>query len=447
MKLENVKSFILVVLIGISILLSFILWNYQPNSTRTIGGETINREMDAGGSSNETKRNLIKPSDIIFHIANSHYGFINAKDQDALYEEMQNWVVTDFGSNANRGDAASMNGLELIFSDDIPMEIVNSLFVFGSEDVVLPSWSMDRISIRFIHDSKSLQLRFLSNSENRSASAVVNDTNAYETLWSMFSDFDDDLLREYISIGEGTTAYYIPKDRVVLPTYSITPKRISPESFVNILFSNPAVVRETSSQSIGETYFTDSRQLSVYQDRMRMEFVYHVTPAASDEGVSISGPELLDRTILNINNHSGWTGNYRLEELNTNFNRITFKLYYDGYPVFSSLNLSTIQQRWGVQQNSVQLIEYDRPLYQFESEFGFWEDDLISGSELMAYLEDNPNEDLENIEYIKVGFELKYQRDDQGSEYLQLDPAWYKKENNIWQKIIFEDSSNGEGVD
>lgn len=446
MKLESVKSFVLVVLIGISLILSLTLWSYQPNSERTLGGRNITNEIDVGGSSEETKRSMVKPTDIIFHTPNDYYGFIEAENRDALYEQMQNWVITNFEMTADEDDiAASDNAVELVFPDDVPMEIMNSLFTFGTEDVVFPAWSMNRVFIHFIHESKSLYLEFVSSEDNQISTAVINDTNSYEELWSMVMNIDSETLRRYIAINEDTSATYLPAGPVSLPTYSITPTDINPNLFVNILFPTPSAVRETSSQSIGEAYFTDSRQMSIFQNQMRMEYVNHVIPA-SEEEVMISEVDLLDRSILHINSHSGWTEDYRLEDINLQSHWVNFQLYYQGYPVFSNYKLSTIQQRWDVYQNNFQLMQYDRPLYSFESEFLLRDvDDLTSGENVVAYLANHPEIHLENIQDIKVSYELKYHRDEQESEYIELDPSWYKKENNIWQKIIFDDYSSQEG--
>ena len=446
MKLETVKSFVLVVLIGASLLLSYTLWSYQPNSDMTLGGEIVDNEMNAGGFSDKTKRSMVKPMDIIFHSPNGYYGFIKATDRDTLYEQMQSWVVTNFSAGGVENYDTSEQGVELIFTDEIPMEIINSLFSFGTDDIVFPSWSMNRIFISFIDESKSLNVEFISSDKNNTATAVINDTASYDQLWTTLTSLDDEILTEYVALNDDSSAIYIPAGKVSLPTYSITPADINPNLFVNILFPNPAVVRETNSQSIGETYFTDSRQMSVYNDRLRMEYVNHGV-STLDEQSFISETELLDRTITHINSHFGWTGDYRLEDINSQSNRVSFQKYYKGYPVFSNSKLSTIQQRWALQQNGLQLIEYDRPLFQFDYEFsGNGVKSLISGESLIDHLENSTDSTLENIQDLKVGYELQY-RDEENSEYIQLDPAWYKKENNSWKKVVFDKHSSQKGVE
>ena len=448
MKLETVKSFILIVLIGISIILSYTLWSYQPNSNQTIGGEIADNEMNAGGRDDLKKRELIKPSDIIFHMEQDHYGFSDARDRDSLFAEMQNWIVSDFEmySDVSESIERSPQAIELIFPEEIPLEVLDSIFTFSlNDDDMEPSGSMERVMISFIADSKSLQLEFISPEMDQLAVALVNDAKTYEYMVEKIADLQKSELTEYLVINEDINPVYFPAGKMDLQKYSITPTEINPSLFVNILFTNPSVVRETRSQTIGQTYFTDNRQMNVYQDGMRMEYISHVTPT-TDGFNRISEEGLLDQSIANINSHSGWTQaerlnqEYRLEEIDSDSNKVSFQMYYHGYPVFNNLGLDTIEQVWGVNQNNLQLIEYNRPLFKFDNQFfPRTVDDFQSGEFILSYLESNEDISMEDIQDVTIGYELKYQRDDEASEYIEMVPAWYKKENNIWQKLYITD--------
>lgn len=445
MKLETVKSFILVVLIGISLILSYTLWSYQPNSGQTIGGKLVENEMIKDDSDDESKRSMVKPSKIIFHTGEEYYGFLHAIEQDFFYQKLQEWNITNFEvlSEKSMIDEHSSEKVEIVFPVEISMRILDSLFTFGQDDIDFPNWSMKRMLISFIHDSKSLQVEFIPEGSNQTVVALINDANKYEELLSTITELDEKSFREYLVINEDTNPVYIPSGEIGLPTYSITPSEIKPALFVDILFTNPTVVRETRSQTIGEVYFTDNRQLSVFHDGMRMEYVSHLTPEDSDR--TLSEKDLLDYSIVDINSHGGWTQDYRLEHIDLDINQVTFQMYYDGYPVFNSYKLTTIEQRWEIYQNSIQLVEYNRPLYLFESEF-IWRKSthIPSGEDILIYLDKNPDLSVDNIQDITIGYELKYQQDD---EYIELAPAWFKKENNNWQKITFSDEALPRGGD
>src|SRR5699024_4634503 len=184
---------------------------------------------------------MIKPTDIIFHTLDEYYGFVEASDQDALFSAMQDWVITNFELTTGEDIyTRSGSGVELIFPDEIPMEVMNSIFTFGSEDDVLPTWSVNRIFIHFEYDSKSLHLEFISNENNRVSTAVINDTEAFEALLAMVDNINGETLRRYLAINEDTQPVYFPAEPVNLPTYSIPTIDINPGLFVNILFDNPS---------------------------------------------------------------------------------------------------------------------------------------------------------------------------------------------------------------
>ena len=146
--------------------------------------------------------------DIIFHTANGHYGFLHAIEQDYLYKEMQEWVITDFQVVSEQSSIShdSTEKIELVFPDEISMELLNFLFTFGPDDLdEFPPWSMKRILISFIHDSKSLQLEFISESSNQRAVAMITNAKIYEKLWTIITELDETKLRKYLVINENTS--------------------------------------------------------------------------------------------------------------------------------------------------------------------------------------------------------------------------------------------------
>lgn len=94
MKLETAKSFALVVLVGVSLLLTFGLWTYQPNQT-PVGGPGLLKEIDIGGMK-ETKKSLIEPINVIFHTNGSHFGYDEPEKRQGFYNELQSTVLYDF---------------------------------------------------------------------------------------------------------------------------------------------------------------------------------------------------------------------------------------------------------------------------------------------------------------------------------------------------------------
>ena len=66
MKLETFKSILLVLLIALSLMLTFGLWNYKSDFEQLETGKNYASEVSVGGQQGRTRNNLIAPSSIIF---------------------------------------------------------------------------------------------------------------------------------------------------------------------------------------------------------------------------------------------------------------------------------------------------------------------------------------------------------------------------------------------
>lgn len=438
MKLETTKSFILAVLIGISLMLTYGLWSYQPNFDPLSKTPLVN-EVDIGGKE-IMKKDIIEPSSIIYHTNNDHYGFSDPANQSYVFRNMQSWVMDDFETQEVEGNRKAKNyEVEVIFPSPIPMDLVGNIFTFN-EDVILPSWSFQRMYFTFESAKASLKVQFISDNGDQQATAVINNSKNYEKLWSGVSSLDG--MRKYTLFNEARTPIYVPAEKMDLTKRSLTVSPIDASQFVNALFKNPSVVTRPNvgaQNDNGETYYSDSqRQMKVFQEGKGMEFINPFT----SENNQMDVVNLLDRSITNINEHKGWTGDYRLLDIDANTHVVHYQMYSKGYPVYSSSNLSVIEQQW---RNQL-LTKYQRSLFQFGDLLESVQVDLPSGNDVVNYLKSksNTNYKLENIKDIQLGYKLDYMND---NSYIMLEPAWYMNYNNNWIEIKFEDLANKKGGD
>lgn len=432
MTWEHIKTIILVVLIGSSLLLTLGLWSSPDYNQLTSSDSTVNEVNIGGGKS--TKGTIIEPTEIIFHTNGGFYGFINPTDRQALFQSMKNWEVTDFEIDKSSGRPEHSYMVELVFPDAIPATFIGSIFQFN-EDITFPSWSFRQIFISFIPDMKSMKLYIPSIDGRDQATAYLTNTDHYETLWEEIGNLDEDVFQAYLPLEESSYPVYVPEGEVKLRSKSMTFNKIDPELLVNVLFTNPSAVSQSYTPEIGETYFTDGqRGLRVYEDGQKMEFVNPY----SEEDTSMAPNELLEESIYHINGHNGWTDEYHLMAIDPEQQRIRYKMYHEGYPVFSSTYLATIEQVWGNQQ----LITYHRPLFKLRDTLSEGTVQLPSGAEVLAYLRSHPDYELENVEQICIGYQLNYQSRNQ---YIDLEPTWYMEYNNSWRTLPLDQLSSGEG--
>lgn len=428
MKMETVKTFILIILIGTSFLLTFALWTYQPNE-RQLNNPELVHEVNVGGTE-ERRSTMIQPSTIIFHYYDQSFGFEDPRSQHALFGEMQTWEMDNFDVVEMESEREQADfEVELHFPEEIPMELVPLMFSTEENTEAMPSWSFDQIYVTFNEESLTLDVAFLSVDGRSQATAEITQTEYYNELWTEMTEREN--LTVYLLLEEGEAPVYFPEETGSLTRHSLSVTHIAPDQLVSALFSSPSVVNRSVSpnRNMGGSYFTDGiRELSIDQAGNAMEFF---DPAPTDfPRMDIT--ELMRMSISSINDHKGWTGEYNLLEINETLNKIRYQMYFDGYPVFHSYGMTDIVQEFRNQR----LHRYERPLFRLNNSLGSESEEIISGTGLYNYLQASDDYNLDRISDIQIGYVLTY-HDPDLNDYVSLEPAWFMEYNNNWQEIHF----------
>lgn len=416
MKYETVKSFILVVLVGISFLLSFILWSYQPNYESLYNTNYVN-EVDIGGNE-KTKNELIEPTEIIFKDDEQFTSFMNPVDRQSLYKEIASWVIYEPQITGAKGRPTDEQYVELIFPSAIPADLIGNLFSFNSE-IDPPAWSFERVFIIVDEKSQSLELKIVSVDGRNQVNGTIEKSDAYKRIVTYLSG--SPILTEYIAYDAVNGPIYLQKDKVKIASKTLVASNIKPDSFIDALFSDPSYV----TPNIQEAYFTDGqRGMRVLQEGRLLNFI---NPIQSDYK-HLTPIELFDKSVANINEHKGWTNDFLFEGLDVSFNYIRYRLFYEGYPVFDYHNLSVMEQEWRDQE----LYQYNRPLVRVGNLLNSKAVEIPSGEEVIRLIKGDKSLRRENIKDIRVGYSLSYLDD---AHSLTLEPNWYILYQGDWMKI------------
>ncbi|WP_085993823.1 YycH family regulatory protein [Oceanobacillus senegalensis] len=426
MKLETVKTVILIVLIVISLFLTFGMWNYQPNYS------ALNEERpedDSLNGSEESIASLIEPTQIIFHQGVKDYGFSDPEQRTEFYQEIQRWSLSRFETAKTQDVTNRQYDFEMIFPTTLPMELLDSMFMMKSANLELPSWSFQRVYFTLEPEMEQILVEFVSIDGRDKANAVITGQRELEFVDSFIEEQD---LQEFTVFKEGASKIYIPKGNITMPRQTRAVSFINPNHLVDILFSDPSIVRQSSSSSRGVTYFTDSSQMRVTQNGMLLEFA---NPVVDNNSNLLFEEDLLNLSISDINSYRGWTDEYNLMNIKVDQSEITYQMYYNGYPVFDD-RLAVIEQRWGKR-----LVEYIRPLFRIDLFLNEISVELASSDEVIQYLKEHPNYNLENIKDIQIGYRLNYQGNDRYN--IVFEPSWFINYNGVWMDIdpLDEDSS------
>lgn len=428
MKLEVVKTYILVILVGISLLLTFNIWNNQPNY------ESLNDrmakyydedELDLGGVE-LPKRKIIQPNQLIFHHQGKAYGFGNLEVQQTLYQDMLTWMLYDFRTMENGTEPNENNVVEIRFPVELPMRTMVGLFTFNDEVEDIPSWSFKKMYITFDEHRLLMKVQFQSVDGQKKATAIVNNPTKYDQLWKYTTEHNQ--MQEYITLDGIKDKIYLPKTNSTMTTHVLKVTQIEPMKLVKTLFSNPTAVKWNSTLSL----YTDGRQqMRLIQDNRGIEYI-DPTERNSASKIRMGPTELINKSIEDISEHRGWTGDYNLSAIDTLNDTIRFQMHYKGYPVYHVGNLLMIEQQWHNQD----LYQYRRPLFFINEEVQKEEVKMTSGKEIISYLKRNGK--IDQVE----GIELGYKIDDFSASVIRLVPAWFMKHNGDWKEIKISSDLN-----
>src|SRR5699024_3882956 len=118
MNYEMIKSYLLVILIGVSILLSVALWTYQPNYEQFEDPDYVN-EVNVRSEEYEI-RDIIARTAIVFNDNKRAIGFSRSRDGEAFNESMQTWEMYDIEERQSNGAPNDRRYVETIFPPEIP---------------------------------------------------------------------------------------------------------------------------------------------------------------------------------------------------------------------------------------------------------------------------------------------------------------------------------------
>lgn len=432
MNRETIKSFILAVLVGLSFLLSYILWSYQPKYEMFYDSSYIN-EVDVGGKERK-KNDLIKPAHVIFHRStNQIVGFKQPSDEYIFYKELSSWSLTDFSLlefNGETKEPVEQQYIEVIFPSNFPIQLLTNIFSVQELNIELPNWTFDRFYI-IPQENAELTVQIYAKERAELIEASIEKSGAFQYI----DRFDESHphLQPYLAVPFGKKQFYIPESVEEMEKKTLVANQLDPELFINVLFSNPSLVKPSQR----ELFFTDGqRGMRLFQEGRYLEFIQ---PIETNEQ-NLDPVELIDKSIDHINEHKGWINEYHFEAVDALKGEVEYRLHYDGVPVYDFNNLSTILQIWREQE----LYQYHRSLLQIGHLLNSSDVELPSGEEVIRSLEMNEDYNVDHIKDIRLGYYLKYI---DKIHSLTLEPTWFMHYEDHWLRIPFvKNETDYEGI-
>lgn len=438
MKYETIKSIVLLILVVFSILLTWMLWTYQPNyDTLKESGNTV-EEVSLGETKELSK--IVRPERLFLHQGEKHYGTFDSFEIDQTMKELSLWGFSEFEDISELvknipSFIYDKNALELIFPDIVPLKEYRSALQLPSND--LPKSNFDRIVIDLEPETREGGVvYFISSKEHEVLRAYVSA--------SYINDFKE---RYYTNINENEKlALYEPinresftmlrKEPVKIAFYKHLTVDLSTEKLRGALFSDPNVVSKNYS-SFGEEYTDTTTLLSINNETNTVSYVK--TEDVESETTTKSS-HLLEKSIDFINSHGGWTDNYRYVGMDESEQVILFRLYdLNGYPIFGDNGISEILQMW----NASGINKYFRSNFMLGRRLEATEITLPSGISVLEELKKVEDVDLDFLQDLTIGYHMSKVTETEITQnsLIYLEPAWYYKYNDEWKMV--PSSENG----
>lgn len=430
MKYETLKSIVLFLLVGLSIILTWSLWTYQPKY-EFLDPSNVHSIMIADPKDTTA---LIKPNRILYHVDDVHYGSQNKGIIQSTIKEISSWNFYDIGNGQTRKPKQIqelLNANDRIVIDypsKVPFEVYKG--VIQVEDPS-PNASFDHIVILSPEVSKDgSSVYFISIEDNRVYESHINP----DRLERMFAEMEQNL-EQFIEYQEielpDLRLLYVPKNKVEMTRCKYYSEPINPSKFKNALFRDPSKVRRDDIAN-GEQY-TDDRSM------MNVDFLTGVLKFVNprpDSGVHVeqSQAEILKQGIDFVNEHGGWTDDYRYAEMSVYEKKLTFRLFVDNYPVFNENGMTVVTQNWGEEEVS----EYKRPYFTLTISLpSQTKVELPAGETVLEYLLSDKGFNPKLLQDLVLGYRLSLDTTD--DNLVVLEPTWYYLYGGAWLPFDMEE--------
>ena len=224
--------------------------------------------------------------------------------------------------------------------------------------------------------------------------------------------------------GTGRTIY-LPESETKLLNNQYLLKKLKVSDLKNALFNDPSIVEKTKISS--EEEYTDGRKLLIADnDNHLIRFIDYSVVETHEKNMD----GLLQKSIDFVNNHGGWTDNYRFVGLDKGRKTAHFRIYgSDGYPVFGEDNpISKIEINWAETEISSYLrnnfslgVPAIKPIKTLESGH-----DAIKKIEELEGGQYNPSQ----LKDIKIGYKMTV-----NAKTVSLEPGWFYLYRGEWKSI------------
>ncbi|MGM9950815.1 MAG: YycH family regulatory protein [Lysinibacillus sp.] len=428
---EPIKSFVLLFLVLLSLLFTFLIWNYRPNNLPT------EEQPSKQAMMTEVKTSLGKvsrPYRMLSVTGEGLRGTTSTGEIDYIIQYLEKLKVTDFSPIPTPLTKAKVNEMvrtpdrmTMFFRTETPVQIFGE--VASPDEEEYEGATFDRIIIDWGELSLAGQTRllFINTASETGYRADIEVRDADSFMESFVEQPKSYMEYEEVERPENLSLYVV-KEPVEATKHAYGIGEMPLKLLKDILFENPSIVQK-SGEGSQEKYSDSMALLTLDTDTKVMNYVHPV----AESSIPVSPYDLLKDTFDFLNEHGGFTADYRLTSMNVQTHVTEFQLYMKGYPVFSPTVLTRLVTTWGEEK----IFRYRRPYYFLDTEFPSEKAvmKLPSGTQVVDYINSQEELGMDEIDDIIVGY---YLLQNENSLLFTLEPSWFLITENGWSRLSSE---------
>lgn len=437
MKKTGFRSFILTVLVILSVVLSYLIWKGQPDyeaiNVKEIEKTTIDKTM--------TTSQVFRPYKLAVNTSDKNYQSLSAELLNELMTQGKAFsfsevVLANKKSNEEYEKLIHKSGtIEIVYPNNIPFSIFAQIFQVEGDG--LESAFFNRIIFDVNNTDTGLHSVYFVNDdqENIYQSSLQNkDIDKIEKIvkanGSKLTE-NDKLILNKRNLFLSSNEIKLNRKKYIIDSLEIN-------QFTSALFQDYGTVK-----SEGNTYTDGSSVIEMDTENKVLEYVNPSQERTNPEDLSSAKRAGLIQDSFNfINDHAGWTGDggyyftgYTGESATTNFS-----LFVDNLQVYNENGMADISVTEGIEA----VYKYMRPFFRLDTDVPGEkkEETLPSSYTVYEELTTNPNVRAEDIQDIVPGYHMTRSESTGMNRIVTLEPTWLYKYHNKW--FIFQTDKEGE---
>lgn len=430
--IEPIKSIALFLLVILSLGLTFTIWNFTPTTLDPIEPSPA-IDTDVG----ETKKieQIVQPIKILYHNEETVNGTVNDDEIDLFMNSIQ-WQISELSLQTDEASAEEMREIMhqpsrvvMYYPAPVPFPVFDILMDIS--DTNIPEATFNRMVVDWGEsENGELIIHFINSDSGRVYQGIVQvdeATNFAEGIIGPSSQYPVYITDEAI----GKLPVYVPEESNEGSSHVYLYEETPLEDYAKGLFMG----NMEPARGLMEEGYTDNTGAFLEKDSVVKGLSYFQSKAETADPAIPS--ELVFNTISFINDHGGWTNEFRYFNMEPLSQGIEYRLFINNLPVFGSTVSTAIDVQWGMSAGEEQVFRYDRPIYVLEPTGRTVARDAASGKTVLAALSRLDEEDRDGITDVIQGYELVRDSND-ADRLVILEPTWYFQKDRTWLKLSKE---------